>query len=143
MIRVLLLLLCTLVSGVSYSESLSSKQDVKALSDEIMAQMAKGNTVAGIELTKPYLVIPEHEYLSLLEKMKLHQPAMEQRFGRTVGVEFIGETEVGESLILIQYFQKFEKHLLHWKLYFYKANDEWMLNSFFYDDQITNMFLTP
>ena len=63
-----------------------------------------------------------------------------QRFGKTISVEVAAVEEVGESLMLVLYLQKFDNHVLRWKFYFYKPRNEWVLNTFTFDDQIHSMF---
>jgi hypothetical protein len=95
---------------------------------------------AGLKLTKPYLIVPEHEYFALIDQMKMQQPIIDQRFGKTISVEVAAIEEVGESLMLVLFLQKFEKHVLRWKFYFYKPRNEWVLNTFMFDDTIQSMF---
>jgi hypothetical protein len=91
-------------------------------------------------LLKPYFVVPASEFETMTEQMKLQLPMIEQRFGKTLGVELIGTEETGESLMLVTYIQKFEKTAMRWKFYFYKPNKEWVLTTFFTDDKIPMMF---
>ncbi len=95
---------------------------------------------AGVQLTRPYLIIPEHEFLGMLDQMKMQGPAITQRFGKTLSIELAVIEEVGDSLMLVMYLQKFEKHVLRWKFYYYKPDQEWVLNTFTFDDQIFAMF---
>lgn len=138
--RVLLILSLVLFGSNTFADTLSSKTKAKELAKSVMAEMEKGNMVAGTKLTKPYLIVPEHEYFALIDQMKMQQPLIEQRFGKTISVEVAAIEEVGESLMLILYLQKFDKHVLRWKFYFYKPRDEWVLNTFIFDDQIQTMF---
>lgn len=72
--------------------------------------------------------------------MKMTGPAITQRFGKTLSIEAAAIEEVGESLMLVMYLQKFERHVLRWKFYFYKPRQEWVLNTFTFDDQLFSMF---
>ncbi len=76
----------------------------------------------------------------MVEQYKLQAPAIKQRFGETVGVELIGEKEVGQSLMMIYYIQKFEKTVMSWKFYFYKPKNNWVVSSFFSDDKLQEIF---
>ena len=99
-----------------------------------------GKVESGLKLAKPYLIIPDHEFEGVLNNFRMQAPAIEQRFGKTLGVEFSQVQEVGESLFLVMYIQKFEKHVMRWKFYFFKPNSAWVLNTFNTDDQIQLMF---
>jgi hypothetical protein len=123
-----------------FADTLPSKSSAKDLANNVMTEIAKGNMEAGLKLTKPYLIVPEHEYFALIDQMKMQQPIIDQRFGKTISVEVAAIEEVGESLMLVLFLQKFEKHVLRWKFYFYKPRNEWVLNTFMFDDTIQSMF---
>lgn len=112
----------------------------KKLASDVMALVAKGKTDKGLELTKPYLIIPESEFNVMVEQLKMQQPMIDQRFGQTIGVELINEELVGESFLKITYAQKFEKHAMRWLFYFYKSSGGWVLNTFNTDDKIQLLF---
>jgi hypothetical protein len=135
-----LILISTLISSNALADTLPSKNEAKELANRVMIEIGKGNMEAGIKLTKPYLIVPEHEYLALVDQMKMQEPVISQRFGKTISVEMAAIEEVGESLMLVLYLQKFDKHVLRWKFYFYKPRDGWVLNTFTFDDQIRSMF---
>lgn len=120
------------------SATLATKEDAKKLAKDVMAQIGKGNMEAGVRLTQPYITVPEHEFHGMLDQMKMQGPAISQRFGKTLSVEVAAVEEVGESLMLVMYLQKFERHVLRWKFYYYKPDQEWTLNTF--DDQMEAMF---
>lgn len=126
--------------NLAHAAVLKDKDAAKELAKSVMEHIAKGDTEGGIKLTKPYLIIPEHEFEGMLNTLRMQAPAIEQRFGKTVGSEFVATEEIGESLMLVLYIQKFEKHLMRWKFYFYKPKNGWVLNTFNTDDKIQLMF---
>ena len=138
--RILFTLILVLGSGFLNADTLKDKAAAKALAASVMDLVGKGKTTEGLTLTKPYLIIPEHEFDGILNSLKLQAPVIEQRFGKTLSSELFSIEEVGESLMLVMYIQKFEKHLMRWKFYFYKPNDSWVLNTFGTDDKIALMF---
>lgn len=141
--NILFILSLVLASATALADTLPSKAKAKELAKSVMAEISKGNMEAGVQLTKPYLVVPEHEFLALIEQMKMQQPTINQRFGKTISVEVAAIEEVGESLMLVLYLQKFDRHVLRWKFYFYKPRNEWVLNTFTFDDQIHSLFQIP
>ncbi len=138
--KTLVSLLILLFSTVSYADTLESKEAAKLLVHSVMVLVGKGETIKGLNLTKPYLVIPDHEFERVLSSLKMQQSIIDQRFGKPIGMEFSNIEEVGASLMLISYIQKFEKHMMRWKFYFYKPKNEWVLNTFNTDDKIQLMF---
>lgn len=83
-----------------------------------MGLVKKGQSSKGLALFKPYLIILEAEYNVILDSLKMPQPMINQRFGKTIGVEFIGEEMVGKSFMKMTYAKKFEKHIMRWIFYF-------------------------
>ena len=134
------LILILIFSSVSSADTLKDKAAAKDLAQSIMKLVGKGEVEKGLLLAKPYLIIPSHEFEGVLNSLRMQAPAIAQRFGKTVGMEFSQIQEVGESLMLIMYIQKFEKHMMRWKFYFYNPGDGWVLNTFNTDDQIQLMF---
>jgi len=64
------------------------------------------------------------------------------RYGEPVGVEFIRQNVVGESLTEFVYLEKFERHAIRWMFVFYKPQDEWVFNNLTWDDKIRLLFPT-
>lgn len=134
------LILALLLSSVSSADTLKDKEAAQGLAQSIMKLVGKGEVEKGLTLAKPYLIIPDHEFEGVLNSLRMQAPAIEQRFGKTVGMEFSQIQEVGESLMLAMYIQKFEKHMMRWKFYFYNPGNGWVLNTFNTDDKIQLMF---
>lgn len=133
-------ILVLLFSNISSSDTLKTKEAAKDLTRSIMTLVGKGEVESGLKLAKPYLIIPDHEFDGVINSLRMQAPVIEQRFGKTLGMEFSQVQEVGESLMLVMYIQKFEKHMMRWKFYYYKPSDSWVLNTFNTDDQIQLMF---
>ena len=128
--------------GFAHAGELKDKDAAKQLAQTVMGYVEKGDMENGIKQMKPYLIIPDHEFEGMLNSFRMQAPVIEQRFGKTLGTEFVTAEETGDSLMLIMYIQKFEKHLMRWKFYFYKPQNGWVLNTFNTDDQIQQMFKT-
>jgi len=140
-----LILLATIVFStfsVAHADVLKDKDAAKQLAKSVMEEVAKGEIESGLTKVKPYLIIPEHEFEGMINSFRMQAPAIEQRFGKTIGMEFVNIEEIGDSLMLIMYIQKFERHLMRWKFYFYKPQNGWVLNTFNTDDKIQMMFKT-
>jgi len=138
--KYLLIVLALVGYNFTHADTLKNKKAAKQLTRSVMEFVGKGEVEKGLMLAKPYLIIPDHEFEGVLNSLRMQMPAIEQRFGKTVGMEFSHVQEVGESLMLVMYIQKFEKHMMRWKFYFYKPTDRWVLNTFNTDDQISLMF---
>ena len=138
--RKIVFLVLLLSSTFVNAEELKDQDAAEQLAKAVMELVAKGETEKGVMLTKPYTIIPDHEFEGMLSALRMQAPMIEQRFGKTIGVELASVEEVGRSLMMVMYIQKFEKHLMRWKFYFYKPKNGWVLNTFNSDDKIQLMF---
>ena len=124
---------------LAHSADLKSKEDVVGFVKTTQTLVASGDVIKAIEGLKPYVIIPESEFQVALEQYKMQKPMIDQRFGKTIGTELISVQEQGESLMLATFIQKFEKHVMRWRLYFYKPRDKWILNTYSTDDKINEI----
>jgi len=136
----LLLTMLLAASSAGYAATLNNPAEARKLADEVMAKVAVGDTEGALRLTKPYLVIPESEFETMVGQMKLQAPVMASRFGATIGTEFVRQDAVGESLLRLTYLQRFDRHPMRWVFYFYKGTGGWVLNTFRTDDVIQQLF---
>jgi hypothetical protein len=105
-----------------------------------MTQVGEGNAENGLRLMKPYLAVPPAEFEALLAQFKVHQPETLQRYGKTIGHEFIRDDKIGANLLRIVQMQRFEKHAMRWSFYFYRGNNGWVLNAIKTDEDIQQLF---
>lgn len=132
-------ILCALSFAVS-AEVLKTPAEARVLTDKVMAKVGAGDATGGLQLTKPYLIIPESEFGVVLEQIKLQEPLLARRFGSSVGWEYLRTDVVGENLMRIMYVHRFERHPMRWTFYFYKGKQGWILNTFKSDDDIRQFF---
>lgn len=132
--------LCMLMSNHVGAETLPSAQAARELSDKVMSRVASGDLEGGLRLMKPYGIVPEAEMEAAIGQAKLQAPMYVQRFGKIIGREFIREEKIGESLLRITHLQKFEKHVMRWTFIFYEGGSGWVLNTFYFDDNIRAIF---
>lgn len=124
----------------AFAAPLKDDVDARNLTDQIMARIGYGDFEGGFRLMKPFLVIPEAEFEVAMAQMKNQVPSITQRFGKSLGQEFVREDKVGTSLLRIVHLHHFEKHPMRWTFFFYKGKDGWILNTFKFDDDIRSLF---
>lgn len=122
------------------AETLPSPAAVRELTDKVIAKVVASSIEDGIRLLKPFSINPEAEIEAAIGQAKLQVPMISQRYGKVIGHEFIQEEKIGDSLIKITHIVKFEKHPMRWTFFFYKGNDGWVMNTFFFDDNIRAIF---
>jgi hypothetical protein len=136
-------ILCVLVfcfSGTSIADTLKTEPELRPFGDKIMAALVKGGISAAFAGMKPYVLIPNSEFESLSLASKAQRDQFGARYGKTIGFEFIGQKKVGDSLVRLTYIEKTEKHVLPWIFFFYRTPTGWALNSFVWNDQMTQLF---
>jgi hypothetical protein len=135
-----LLSLIWILSSNAGADALKDKTEARKLTDRIMAKVGQGDVIGGIGLAQPFLIVPPAEFDVMVDQLKMQQPVMAQRFGKTIGHEFLQEERVGENLLRIIHLHRFEKHAMRWSFYFYRGSEGWTLNTFRTDDQIPQLF---
>jgi hypothetical protein len=135
-----LLLVLVLASSSARADTLKSEQDVKQLSERIMTLAGKGDFVGAFSAMKPYVIVPDSEFESIVLQSKSQRDQFAGRYGKSIGYEFISETKAGASILKHIYIEKTAKHALPWMLIYYKTPNGWVLNSFAWNDQIQNVF---
>lgn len=141
-IKHIVVLFAAFISNLAIADSLKSESDIKSFADNLMTKIAKGDMTSAFNMMKPYVIIPEAEFQSAALNSKAQRDQFGVRYGRTIGYEYIGQKKIGESLVRFVYIEKTEKHVLPWMFYFYKAPAGWVLNSFFWNDQMPQLFVT-
>lgn len=135
-----LLALPTMASFAQGKQTLADVTAARSLTAAVMAKVAAGEMEEGLRLMQPYIVISDAEFETALGQAQKQVPVMTQRFGRTVGAEFLREEQVGQRLLRITQAQLFERHATRWTFYFYRTPKGWILNTFQYDDNIKSFF---
>ena len=107
--------------------------------DAILAALTGKGVSAAFKRIRRLSLVSDSE-LAEVEKMTNQQLAVGQaRLGDIMGYERISSRQIGDSITECVYIAKCEKHVLRWRFYFYKPKDKWMLNTFFWDDQIQEL----
>lgn len=138
--KYLMSIMLVIVMFQAQAAQLDSIDAAKSLAKNVMTLVSEGKSPKGLELFKPYLIIPEAEFDVMLNSLRMQQPMIDQRFGNTIGIELVGEEVVGKSFLKITYAQKFERHVMRWVFFFYKPKTGWVLNTFKTDDKIQLLF---
>lgn len=132
-------LLCLLASSATAAE-LEDQAQIRRITEQTMKTVVAGDLRGGLELARPYVVVPPAEFDALIGQAELQFPMMTARFGKPVGYELLYEKEVGQSLLKVVYLYRFERHATVWNFYFYRGSGGWVLNSFHFDDEIRALF---
>lgn len=139
--RALLVALASFAPLVAFADTLKADADLRPFADRVMAAVSSSGIPAGISVMRPYVVMPEVELQKALLTLQSQREAYPDRFGKTVGYEFIGQRKLGESLLRLAYIEKTERRALPWLFHFYKTRSGWVLESFMCNDQASQLFI--
>jgi hypothetical protein len=133
--RVLLVLgLALFIGSVADAGELKTGEEARIFADNVMATVGSGDLKTAFEMLKPYLSLSGTEVDSVYQQTKLTRDQYRERFGNTVGTEFVSARSAGNSLIRFVYVEKTENTAFVWKFVFYKTRSGWVINSFNWGD---------
>ncbi len=127
------------LQGIAQSP-LKTEEDAKILSDDFIRISARGDFQEAFDLLKPHWQLEESEIDQLAGQIQEHLGRVKERFGKVVGAELIHRKQLGKSLLQFSYLQKFANHPIRWRIYFYRAQDDWRVNSVLVDDKVEEYF---
>jgi hypothetical protein len=114
---------------------LKSEDEAMLLTDRVMKAVARGELDAVYGALKNYAVLPAAGIDAGLQSSKQQRaaPAFAERFGATLGYEFIDKKKIGQSMLRVRYIEKTEKQPLPWTFHFYLTPHGWVLSEFGWD----------
>lgn len=137
--RTLAILLLAL-APLCHAETFPSVDAARAFADKVMEKVAAGEIEEGLKMIKPYAIVPAAEFDAMVGQTSLQLPMITQRFGKSIGSEFIRQDAAGDSLVRLLYISKHERHAMRWFFYLYRTPEGWVVNTFNFDDQIHLLF---
>ena len=126
-------------SDISNVVGITEINELKEKTEKIMKNIGQGKLDLAFEEIKKYTWLPDKE-IDVVEKgTKKQLSLLSERFGEFIGYEFIRQTNISKSLILFEYIAKCKNSPLIWTFSFYKAEDKWTLNEFYWHSQIKKL----
>ncbi len=119
---------------------LISEDDTKKVCDQFLGKINGNDLNGAFSLIKPYIGIPEADFKVILDETTEQRAQMIRKFGKSLSVEFIQEQKIKDTLAKYTYLEKCKIHVIRWSFIFYKPEDKWILNSFYWDDNVRDLF---
>jgi len=129
-----------IASTAVFAETLLNEDAAKNLITKIMAKVAAGDLDAAFKIMKPYAYLTSAEIDSIAIQSKPSREQYKQKYGVSIGYEFIDLKKAGDSLLRLRYIEKAKKNALLWTFYFYKAKEGWILNAFYWNEDYKPLF---
>lgn len=134
----MIMLLC--YSPLGFADTLKDEDEVKLFADNVVDTAVLEGVLAAFDKMKPYVQLDEAELNAVADESKEQRDQLVERFGKPVGYEFIAKKKLGTSLIRLQYIEKTERHLVSWTFVFYRADQGWNLNDFYWHADVNRLF---
>jgi hypothetical protein len=139
-ITILGLMLCLALAGFSQEQTFRTKREITARLDAFMQLLVDGDNAAAFGLLAPYWPFGAEEVAGVRRSLEENADTILARYGDLVGYELAEQQEIGSSLLRFTYLAKYERHALRWSFDFYRPEDRWLLNSFWWDDSVEELF---
>ena len=137
---VIAILFACLWAPSALGQTLDSLDDVRALTQRSMDHVLAGKVDDVFIELLPHRPLPENE-LSMLRMQTLTQRNLVgERFGDSIGIVRVNERIIADSTVRITFIEKFERHVVRWVFTYYKPEDQWLVNSIVWDDDIDALF---
>lgn len=136
----LVLLGLLLAPIASRSDDFGTLADARKIADQAVSLFAVEKFTEGYGSLKPYWPLAAVEIDSVANQTTTQWPIVRQRFGTTIGTEFVRQVEGGSSFARFIYLQKFQNHAIRWVFTFYKPKERWIVNGVSFDDQVQLLF---
>jgi hypothetical protein len=131
------LLMVLLLPALAFGAEFKELSEIRPLLDGVMASVAKDDIRAAFARLKPYWGgMPDAEIEVMVAKIIDQRRLISPRFGKSLEARFVSQKSAADSVAYFLYIEKYERHLLRWHFYFYRAKDKWQLNSVNFDDHI-------
>jgi hypothetical protein len=131
------LLLATLSA---HADMLSLTTDVRSLTDTVMQEVSGRNYNGGLDLLKQYSILSSAEIDTIETTLRAQSPKIESNYGKIIGVEFLEQKQIGDSLLRVTYLLKMQRFALQWTFTFYKGEAGWSLIVLDYNDKLQSLF---
>jgi hypothetical protein len=117
-----------------------AEPEIRKTAESIIGSAAAGHATAAWKELRPLSVIPPGEFDVFEAQYGSQQAQLLQRFGPSLGFEFIRADKVGESLQRLLFIVRHEKAPMRWFLVFYKTDKGWVATDFKFDSNLQALF---
>jgi hypothetical protein len=102
--------------------------------EAFLARLGKGDVAAAYdELFAGSPLVAEKP--QAVDAVKRQTEAGLPLYGKSIGFELHNEKTFGDSIVRLTYIQRFEKHPLVWRFWFYRPAGNWYLDNVVFNDQ--------
>jgi hypothetical protein len=137
---VIVLLPAVCLAAGAQERTFGTTREITTRLDAFMQLLVDGENAAAFELLAPYWPFGAEEVAGVRRSLEENADTILARYGELIGYELAQRQEIGSSLVRFTYLAKYERHALRWSFDFYRPDDRWLLNSFWWDDSVEDLF---
>lgn len=115
---------------------LTDMEAVRALAEQAMAAVAASDPEAFVAALRPYWLQDPAKLDSFSSQLSANWRAADSAYGPVLGMEFVGQTHVGASLLRMVYLEKRKSRAVAWTLAFYRPADSWTVSTVGFTDEL-------
>lgn len=123
------LFLCISVNA----QPLEKIKDVKEKAEKVAELFAFNKYGPAVDEMAPFWSIDEERIKEFKEQTIDKMVTVQERYGSTIGYEFISDQKISDFVYKTVYFVKFKYIAMRLSFIFYKNNAGWTLNTFVWD----------
>lgn len=127
-------------TGANGVEYLSDELACVKLSGQFMKSIVEGDVDKAFSSVDPYFPISQPEFDNLVHQTRAQLQGSQPNFGSMLGYKFVGEKTVEDFLLRFTFVIKHELTVTIWRFLYYKPEDQWILNSLNWNDQVKDLF---
>jgi hypothetical protein len=119
--------------------ALASKDQARDFAETFMHTLAGGDTYNAFAMVKAQLHDTGDDTDTLRDGTQQILDEARPKLGKPIGYELVAEKELGQSLIRYDYLLKLEKFAVHFRIIFYKPDQNWLPAQLWVDQDIRQL----
>jgi hypothetical protein len=122
------LLLLALAMPAFGAVGLPSPDESKALADRSTALLAQEKFDGGLQVLQRHWPLPDAELQLVIRQTTANWPKQRQRYGKTLGISYLGEERLSPTFIRYSYLHRFERGSAQWQFTFQQYRGTWLVD---------------
>ena len=128
------------IAAVLPADTLLMVSDVRKLVDQTMDQIRGGDCQAGMYTLGKVSTLSQEKLDATLSSIKSQLAYIDSQYGNIVGIEFIDQVQIGNSLIRIRQLEKRNSYAMALSFWFYNNGFGWVLTNMDWNDKLKDLF---
>lgn len=119
---------------------LKTLKQVRLTCDFFMNSIIEEDIDRAFKEIAPFFQVRKEEIALLEHSTEKSLEEIPDRYGDCLGYRHVKTENLADTYVCLTYFQLFENHALRWLFYYYKPQEKWFFNEFYYDDKMKESF---